>query len=416
MPASSNKKELQCLTGRLAALGHFIARFTDKLRHFFLTLKGANTIGWTSECGWAFNEVKRYLTQPPILSSPQSDEQLYIAVLFRHVRDKEQSPVYYVSKAMVDIETQYYKLEQTSLALKSIKQAIQLGFLASNNEAKYEAILVQLELARSLTVIKLKICSDSQLVIGQIQKEYEAKDECMAHYLALVQDSLAKLGEWLCCYLSTSMPHHQLCLCQYVKYASIPRMPSKVLNLVTIDSLPVASTTKKFLLVDADYFSKWVEVETPMLASKTRIFVNNEPQFDSNAFRTFCSELKIKNLYCTLRRFMPNWLPGVLWAYRTTLGLPTWTTLFALTYGMEAIIPNEIDISTIKIALERHLDWADEVRGTQPSECHLINKELLPITLKRLGYACSEPESWSSKESLRIRPRNSRKIGKNPMS
>ena len=44
-PAPSCKKELQCLTGCLAALGRFIARFTNKLRHLFLTLKETNTIG-----------------------------------------------------------------------------------------------------------------------------------------------------------------------------------------------------------------------------------------------------------------------------------------------------------------------------------------------------------------------------------
>lgn len=43
--ALSNKKELQRLTGRVAALGRFIARFTDKLRSFFLTLKGASATG-----------------------------------------------------------------------------------------------------------------------------------------------------------------------------------------------------------------------------------------------------------------------------------------------------------------------------------------------------------------------------------
>ena len=40
-PAPNNMKELQRLTGRLADLGCFIARFTSKLRPFFLTLKGA---------------------------------------------------------------------------------------------------------------------------------------------------------------------------------------------------------------------------------------------------------------------------------------------------------------------------------------------------------------------------------------
>ncbi|KAL6312049.1 hypothetical protein AAG906_027249 [Vitis piasezkii] len=42
-PAPNNKKKLQCLTGRLATLGRFIARFIDKLRHFFLTLKETST-------------------------------------------------------------------------------------------------------------------------------------------------------------------------------------------------------------------------------------------------------------------------------------------------------------------------------------------------------------------------------------
>ena len=42
IPAPNNKKKLQCLMGRLATLGRFIARFTDKLRSFFLTLKGTS--------------------------------------------------------------------------------------------------------------------------------------------------------------------------------------------------------------------------------------------------------------------------------------------------------------------------------------------------------------------------------------
>ena len=60
--ASSSKKELQRLTSRLAALRRFIARFTDKLRPFFLALKGVSTTGWTKDCQLAFEEIKRYLT------------------------------------------------------------------------------------------------------------------------------------------------------------------------------------------------------------------------------------------------------------------------------------------------------------------------------------------------------------------
>lgn len=72
--APRSKKELQCLTGKLVALKHFIARFTNKLRPFFLVLREANSTGWTNNCHNAFKKLKHYLTQPPILSSPQPGE------------------------------------------------------------------------------------------------------------------------------------------------------------------------------------------------------------------------------------------------------------------------------------------------------------------------------------------------------
>ena len=44
-PPPKSKKELQRLTDKLVALGHFIARFTDELRSFFLAIRKAGTIG-----------------------------------------------------------------------------------------------------------------------------------------------------------------------------------------------------------------------------------------------------------------------------------------------------------------------------------------------------------------------------------
>ena len=45
-------------------------------------------------------------------------------VLFRHVKNKEQRSVYYISEAMVDAKTRYSKMEQTTLALKSDAQKL----------------------------------------------------------------------------------------------------------------------------------------------------------------------------------------------------------------------------------------------------------------------------------------------------
>ena len=71
----------------------------------------------------------------------------------------------------------------SSLTREHIKQYGRLYFPTSNNEAEYKAIIVGLELALVLVKPKMEIQSDSQLVVGQIQREYEARDECMAHYL-----------------------------------------------------------------------------------------------------------------------------------------------------------------------------------------------------------------------------------------
>ena len=61
-PAPRNKKKLQRLIGKLVALEQFIARFTDKLRSFFLVLKKAYAIGWRDNCQSAFKKIKHYLT------------------------------------------------------------------------------------------------------------------------------------------------------------------------------------------------------------------------------------------------------------------------------------------------------------------------------------------------------------------
>ena len=50
------------------------------------------------------------------------------AILFRDIQDKDQKFIYYVSKAMVDVETQYSRMEQTDLALKSAAQKLRPYF------------------------------------------------------------------------------------------------------------------------------------------------------------------------------------------------------------------------------------------------------------------------------------------------
>ena len=73
-----------------------------------------------------------------------------------------------------------------------IEYALRFGFQASNNEAEYEVFLAGLNLAHSMEVDQLEVCSDSQLVVKQIEDSYEAKAEKMILYLKTVRELLKK--------------------------------------------------------------------------------------------------------------------------------------------------------------------------------------------------------------------------------
>ena len=78
-------------------------------------------------------------------------------------------------------------LQLRSLSWDKIELAILLGFCASNNESKYEAILAELELVATLSADKLLIRRDSQLVVGQVNEEFESRDPRIAKYASRVK-------------------------------------------------------------------------------------------------------------------------------------------------------------------------------------------------------------------------------------
>ena len=177
---------------------------------------------------------------------------------------------------------------------------------------------------------------------------------------------------------------------------------------------------KKYLLICTDYFTKWVKIES--LANikdvdvKRFIWKNivtrfgvphvlisdNGLQFDSKAFRKYCSDLGIKNRYSTsaypqrngqaeavnkvivngLKKRLDDtkgkWielieeLPHVLWTYQTTPQKSTGESPFSMTYGVEAVIPLENGFPTMRTStftsdgndelLKKSLDLVEERR------------------------------------------------------
>ena len=136
--APNFKKEIQQMIGRLAALGRFISRFTDRLKPFFTTLRGASWAEWNEECDRAFVAIKQYMIEPPILVSPEAGDTLYLylaasdvavsVALFKEYGDAKLRPVFFVIKSLTDVETRYTHLERAALALRTAAQKLRLYF------------------------------------------------------------------------------------------------------------------------------------------------------------------------------------------------------------------------------------------------------------------------------------------------
>ena len=121
-----NPIKVQKLTGMTTALNRFISRSADKCRPFFQLLNKWKGFEWTKECVLAFQQLKEYLSQPPIMSRPEIDEVLfaYIAVAFHvvslvliRVDSGIQRPVCYVSKSLHEVEVHYLPLEKAILVV-----------------------------------------------------------------------------------------------------------------------------------------------------------------------------------------------------------------------------------------------------------------------------------------------------------
>ena len=76
-----------------------------------------------------------------------------------------------------------------------LKLKVRLHYQTTNNKAEYEALLNGLELAKSLGAKSVLVQRDSQLVIGQVNGMYKAKEERMKKYLNKVRRLIKKFSE-----------------------------------------------------------------------------------------------------------------------------------------------------------------------------------------------------------------------------
>ena len=165
---------------------------------------------------------------------------------------------------------------------------------------------------------------------------------------------------------------------------------------------PKGSNGHEFILVTIDYFTKWVEAQSyaVLKASHVANFIKNNiicrygvPNeiisdigshfkkevvellekynvafHKSSTYRPQTNgavEAANKNIKRILQKMVetyqdwPDKLPFALWGYRTSTRTSTGVTLYSLVYGMEAVLPIEIEVPSLRVLAECQIAEAD---------------------------------------------------------
>lgn len=213
------------------------------------------------------------------------------------------------------------------------------------------------------------------------------------------------------------------------------------------------------MIVAVDYFTNWVEVEPlePITSKVVMRFLwknvicrygipqivalGNGRRFDSNHYREWCIELKIKMKYSSLGHLQANgqaeatnkallsimkkrlkekkgeWaeeLPGVPWAYRTSVKTPKGESPFMLAYWCEAV-PSKVGLPsfwTLHFLAPQNSKAMEEARmlHEKTKAEQYFNKKVKPMTFK-IGHLVLKESGMTTKEDVKLGSRWERPCG-----
>ncbi|GJY61839.1 reverse transcriptase domain-containing protein [Tanacetum coccineum] len=129
MPSPSNLKQMQRLSGKLAALNRFLSKASERALPCLDTLQKCTykkDFHWTTKAEEAFQTMKKLIAKLPTLTALKKEEELMVylsaaneavsAVLLVE-RDGRQSPIHYLSRTLQGAEVNYPPMEKLVLAL-----------------------------------------------------------------------------------------------------------------------------------------------------------------------------------------------------------------------------------------------------------------------------------------------------------
>ncbi|PKI73232.1 hypothetical protein CRG98_006367, partial [Punica granatum] len=135
LPPPSIVREVRSFLGRLNYIARFIANLTDMCQSLFRLLRKNAAVEWDDECQKAFDTVKAYLIQPPVLAPPSPYRPLILYLTVRRqsigcmLGQKDDSThaeraIYYLSKKFTEGESNYPAKEKMCCALVWVMQRL----------------------------------------------------------------------------------------------------------------------------------------------------------------------------------------------------------------------------------------------------------------------------------------------------
>jgi hypothetical protein len=122
-----SRKEVQAFLGKIDFLKRFVSNFVEVVKPITTMLRKGNEVKCTVEPRESFVQIKKALTEAPVLISPDYSKDFLIfsfasfdtvaVVLFQKNEEGQEKPISFFSKALRDAEIGYEIMEKQAYAL-----------------------------------------------------------------------------------------------------------------------------------------------------------------------------------------------------------------------------------------------------------------------------------------------------------
>ncbi|XP_073260499.1 uncharacterized protein [Populus alba] len=322
-----------------------------------------------NDCQEAFDKIKRYLQNPPLLVPPTPGRPLILyltvtekamgCVLRQHDESgRKQQAIYYLSKKFNDYESKYTTIER-----KAVKGSVIADHLVDHAMENYEPLNFDLP-DEDVIVIK-DGGRESNTWTLYFDGAVNVSGNRARVVVIFLENKQYPISARLLFECTNNTVEYEACIIGLEVTSELKAKKLEVFgdSLLIICQVkgpinPKASTGHRFILVAIDYFTKWVEANSyahliDKLCTKWKI-----KHLNSSLYRPKMNEAveaANKNLKKIIQKMVvtyKDWnemLPNALHAYRTTVRTSTNANPYSLVYGMEAVMPLEVEIPSLRI-------------------------------------------------------------------